>query len=249
MTTTQQLYDQLTTVLCEGNIHKALQHLQKICDDQENDGAAWELRGLLQAQAQQPADAVQSFERASLLIPLEPWSSRVMALQYIAIGRSQLGIDLLFELGTSSLLKTPLVRMVSHDLLTLGHPEKSAEILCQAIERSPEDAILWHELSATQSVLGEAPSECLTSAYRAIELMPEATEFRVTAATLLIRMDQVLEAYHLVRQVVTSESIELDCDCCLWRLIHLFNCFADRDRVRVCYRKLQSKQFTAQAQS
>lgn len=234
----REVYDQLAITLQEGDVERALRYLDVICQEQEDDGAAWELRGLLLAQTNRPAEAVCSFERASLLIPLEPWSSRIMAIQYIGVGKTKLGIDLLTELGKSSVLATPLIRMVSHDLLTIGHPERAAEVVSHAIKRCPDDATLWHELAAVQSVLGEDAAVCLETVSRAIELLPDAVEFRVTAATLLIRMDQILEAYQLVRQVVSNDSIDLDCDCCLWRLIHLFSCFDDHARMQICYRRL-----------
>ncbi|MEM9586813.1 MAG: hypothetical protein AAGA03_05995, partial [Planctomycetota bacterium] len=79
---------------------------------------------------------------------------------------------------------------------------------------------------------------CLESVQRAIELAPSTAEFRVTAATLMIRLDQVQAAYEVVRQVVTPQSVELDCPCCLWRLICIFDSFQDRERMAVCYDRL-----------
>lgn len=94
--TTQQLYDELSIALAEGDIDDALAQLDVICRVHPDHGGAWELRGLLQAQAGRPNLAVRYFERASALVSLEVWSSRVMALQYLAIGHRQtaVGLDL-----------------------------------------------------------------------------------------------------------------------------------------------------------
>jgi tetratricopeptide (TPR) repeat protein len=238
MNSPRVLYDQLARILDGGNPREALQQVRRICAAFEDDGGAWELRGLLEAEIGQPESAVRSFERAGLLVPLEPWSSRVFALQYVAIGRRELGVDLLSELGRSGLLETGLIRLVSQDLVKLGFPERSAEVLRRALRIDPCDAMLWHERAAIEAVLGESPEACLALVTQAIELMPERFEFRVTGATLLIRMNQVLEAYQLVREFVTPDGVALDCPCCLWRLIHLFNCFDDEQRVRICYRRL-----------
>lgn len=83
-----------------------------------------------------------------------------------------------------------MLRLVSHDLLTIGRPELSAEIIWKAVRADPNNAVLWHELSAIQSTLGESPEVCLHAVQRAIQLAPVTTEYRVTAATLMIRLDQ-----------------------------------------------------------
>ncbi|TWU18642.1 tetratricopeptide repeat protein [Allorhodopirellula heiligendammensis] len=238
--TTQQLYDDLSTALSSRDTTAALEQLDIICRVHPHHGGAWELRGLLQAQAGRPNLAVRYFEQARELGSLEVWSSRIMALQYLEIGRDKTAVGLLYTIGVSLPLATAMSRLISHDLLTLGHPELSAGVIRTALDRDRNEPLLWHELSAIQSRLGEPPLECLKSAERAILLAPQIAEFRVTAATLLIQMDQSLEAYEMVRQVVSPESIELDCECCLWRLICIFDCFDDHDRMAVCYRRLRS---------
>lgn len=238
--TTQQLYDELSIALAEGDVDDALAQLDVICRVHPDHGGAWELRGLLQAQAGRPNLAVRYFERASGLVSLEVWSSRVMALQYLAIGHRQTAVGLLYTLGVATPVAPAMSRMFSRDLSTLGYPELSAEVIHTALARFRHEPLLWHELSAIQSQLGEPPSECLKSAERAILLAPGTAEFRVTAATLLIRMDLTAEAYHMVCEVVTNETVDLKCECCLWRLICIFDCFDDSARMAICYERLRS---------
>ena len=133
-----------------------------------------------------------------------------------------------------------MLRVISHDLLKLGHPELSTEVIWNSLIRNNKDAILWHELAAIQSAMGESPAVCLRTVQQAMTLSPDAVEFRVTAATLMIRLDQVEQAYQLVRQAVSQDGVDLDCACCLWRLICIFDCFEDHDRMAVCYLKLKS---------
>ncbi|TWT73309.1 tetratricopeptide repeat protein [Allorhodopirellula solitaria] len=240
--TVQQLYDELSVALSDGDTDAALEQLDVICRVHSDHGGAWELRGLLQAQSGRPNLAVRYFERARELVSLEVWSSRIMAMQYLAIGREKTAVGLLYTLGVSAPLATAMTRLISHDLLTLGHPELSASVIRSALQRNRREPLLWHELSAIESRLGESPAVCLQSVENAILLAPEVAEFRVTAATLLIQMDLPSEAYEVVCQVVSGQSIELDCECCLWRLVCIFDCFDDHDRMAVCYQRLRGIQ-------
>ncbi|MEM9366073.1 MAG: hypothetical protein AAGD07_08750 [Planctomycetota bacterium] len=239
-TTAQTLYVELERLLEMGEIESSLDKLDQICLHHCDHGGAWELRGLLEAKADRPNRSVECLERASSLVPLEPWSSRVLAFQYIQIGKRDLGVDLLHQLGISGLVSTNMVRVLTHDLLKLGHPDLAASMIWTAITSDQDNPVLWHELCAVQSVLGEEPGICLQSVERAIQLDPNTVEYRVTAATLLISLDQAMEAYQLVRQVVSHTGINLDCPCCLWRLICLFDCFDDHARMKVCYDRLAS---------
>lgn len=232
------LYAELETRLTEGNLDRSLRVLDRICSQHDHHAGAWEMRGILEAKSGRPNLSIRYFERASELASLETWSSRTMAIQYVAIDRRDLGTKLLHTLGMSGRLQIGMLRTVSRDLLTLSRPELSADIIWNALKSDQDNALLWHELSAIQSVLGASPDVCLESVERAIRLAPTAIEFRVTAATLMIRLDQINEAYEMVRQVVTPQRVDLDCPCCLWRLICIFESFDDHERLAVCYDRL-----------
>jgi len=236
--TAVELYCDLTLLLSDGDLDGSLAILDQICRFHEDHGGAWELRGLLEAKAGRPNLSVQYLERASILTSLEIWSARTLAIQYTAIGRKNDAAEVLHCLGISGRLETGMLRVVARDLLKLNRPELSAIVIWDAVKADPDNALLWHALSAIQSVLGESPETCLQSVERAIELAPSATEFRVTAATIMIRMDQIKEAYDTVRQVVTPQRVDLDCPCCLWRLICIFESFDDHERMAVCYDRL-----------
>lgn len=92
--------------------------------------------------------------------------------------------------------------------------------------------------------MGEKPEVCLQTVEHAIRLAPATVEFRVNAWTLLIRWNQTYEAYELVRQVVTEDRVDLDCECCLWRVICIFDSFDDEVRLRSCYRQLRRSMTT-----
>ncbi|MEM6364044.1 MAG: hypothetical protein AAF745_06450 [Planctomycetota bacterium] len=247
--TASQLYADLEFHLSGGDLDGSLAVLDEICRQFESHGGAWELRGHLEARAGRPNLSVRYFERASELCELEAWSSRTLAIQYVAIGRDEVAAEILHVLGLSGRLESPLLRRVSQDLVTLDRLELAVDIVWHAIQINGGDAALWHELAAIQSLLGESPDVCLQAVERAIELAPSSTEFRVSAATMMIRMDDVQAAYELVRDVVGPDdgpaSVDLDCPCGLWRLICIFESFNDFARMSVCYDRLsllESKQ-------
>jgi predicted Zn-dependent protease len=237
-TSSSDLYDQLETCITQDDLDGALAVLEDLCRKHSDQAAPWEIRGLLEATAGRPNSAIHYFKRARQYAPLEVWSVRTMALQYVALNQVSIAIETLHSLGMSGQLETSGIRMLSTDLINLGAPELSAEIINNAINQRPDDPLLWHELSAVQSILGKPASVCLQSAEKAIMLSPTTTEFRVTAASILIRMDHLQTAYDLVCHVVTPNRIELDCACCLWRLICLFDTFEDLPRMSICYERL-----------
>lgn len=244
-TSISDLYGRLENCIRQANIGGALAILDELCRKHSDDAAIWEIRGLLEATTGRPNSAIHYLKRASELAPLEAWSVRTLALQYVALNKIPLAIDILHAQGMKSNLETSSVRMLSADLITLGAPELSLDILENATRERPDDPLLWHELAAVQSRLDKPPAVCLNTVEKAIMLSPRTTEFRVTAATILIRMDELQMAYDLVSQVVTPTHIDLDCPCCLWRLICLFETFEDIPRMVGCYQQLtlvESKQ-------
>ena len=240
MYSSDQLYDELGEILANQGIEPALQQLDIICRDYPWHGGAWELRGLLESQAGRHNLAVRYFEQATELVPLESWSSRVMAISYIKIGRTALGIDLLQLLASSPQAGPGLIRIIIHDLINVGRAEIADEVVWTGLSRFSDNASLWHELSAIRSLLGYTPRQCLQAAQRAVMLAPEVAEYRVTMASVLIRMNLAREAYDVVACITDSGQVGLDCPCCLWRLICIFDCFDNPDAVTLCYERLSA---------
>ena len=54
MPTDQRLHDELSRIIASEGVEVALERLEIICQDNEHDGAAWELRGLLQWDCDRP---------------------------------------------------------------------------------------------------------------------------------------------------------------------------------------------------
>ncbi|QEF98275.1 hypothetical protein Mal15_23250 [Stieleria maiorica] len=236
----EALYAELSQVLTEGTADEALNQLDEICRSSPDDGGAFELRGLLAAQTGRPNLAVHYLEHADRLLPLEPLSYRILAHAYSGIGRDKQAVELLHRLAINHADLPWYNRLLARDLLCQGYPELATDALYQGVAFQPREDASWHDLSAAQSVQGDPPSTCLRSVARAIALAPETVEYRVTASNLLIRMDEPLAAYQTVCQVITADQCDLDCECCLWRLIYLFDCFDDHPRMSCCYRRLKS---------
>ncbi|MEM9827813.1 MAG: hypothetical protein AAF958_14575 [Planctomycetota bacterium] len=235
-----ELYAELEATLYSGDIDSSLRLLQRVCGEFPDHVGAWELRGLLEAQRGRPRSAILYLNRAGEIGALETWSTRTLAMQYRAIDKTDVATDLLHSLGLHGDLGTGLMRRVLHDLIELRRPELAAQLAWHELQLDAKNAVIWHELAAAQSVIGLPPEDCLRSVQHAIEIAPEIVEYRVTASTFLIRMDAIREAYDVVCQVVSPSKLQLDCPCCLWRLICLFETFGDHDRMSLCYRKLRT---------
>lgn len=236
----QLLLAEITDHLSNSEWDLAYQTMILRCDDAPNSGPAWELRGLIESHLSLHYEAIQSLEYASLLNPLDPLASRCLALEYMGAGKRELGIDLLISLA-SGVRSPEFIRLISHDLLQVGACEASFKVVSEALTRV-ESALLWHELSATLSKMRRPAHDALAAALQAATMEPDAASYRVTAATLYISLDEPEEAYALVRYLSEDSIRRLDCACCLWRLICIFDCFESYDLLRVCYEQWASSQ-------
>ena len=217
----------------------AIQYVEECCIESPDNGAAWELLGLLHSKQGQSQNARDHLERASLLIPLESWSSRMLAIEYINTGSRELGIDLLTELGKADHVTSQLGRLIAQDLCRLACPRLACEVLLHRITADPNNSELWHELSAAQSAAGMPTEVCMETVEKAISIAPSVAEYRVTAATLMILLDEPRGAYELACSITLKGIRSLNCSCCVWRLICLFDCFDDHERVTICYEQMR----------
>ncbi|MEM7475986.1 MAG: hypothetical protein AAF483_13415 [Planctomycetota bacterium] len=234
----EELLIRIAEFLCSCDWDSAYETILEALDEQPDSGAAWELRALLESYLGNQHAAVASMEHASLLIPLQPLASRCLALDYVAIGKTELGVELLISLA--QIHQNPIfVRRISNDLLRLDQSAAALNVLAYALDLS-DSAILWHELSTTLMHLGRPSFKALDAARRAISLSPSVASYRVTAARLLIGMDRTEDAFQIVRPISSSSLKKLECSCCLWRLIHIYNAFDCPSRVQNCYQRLRS---------
>lgn len=231
-----ELLSNVAVLICTNRWDVALQVMVGITQERPDSGPAWELRGLLESHLGFVSAAVSSLEQASLLVPLQPLASRCLALDYISQDRHRLGVELLVSLARAQ--QDPyFVRRINYDLLKLSEYQASHQMLTESLA-CVDSALLWHELSATLSKLNRPAEESLSAAMRAISLSPDFASYRVTAASLLVTMNEADDAFYLVRDLSAKQIQELDCLCCLWRLIHIYNCFDSDERVRLCYSRL-----------
>ncbi|MEM6472246.1 MAG: hypothetical protein AAF802_21980 [Planctomycetota bacterium] len=234
-----ELYAQLSASLSEGEFDQALQHAEEICRVCPEDGGAYEMRGLLAAKTGRPNLAVHYLETAKRFLPLEPLSVRLLGFAYLALGREEHGIRLLRDVASEHASEPAFNRLIGRDLLGQGYANHAIQVLTEGVQCNPDEHATWHELGAAQSVAGLSPAQCLDSVRKAIALEPNTTSYRVTASSLLIRLDRIVEAYQTVCQVISPDSCRLSCTCCLWRLIFLFDCFDDHARMKRCYTQLE----------
>ena len=126
----------------QGDIDNALEVLDDPCRKQSDHAAPWEIRGLPEATAGQPNSAIHYFKRARQFARLEVGSVRTMALQYVALNKIPVAIDILHTQGMKGHLETSCVRMLSKDLINLGAADQSLDMLIKATQERPEGPLL-----------------------------------------------------------------------------------------------------------
>jgi len=229
-----QLLESFAGDLIRGDWQKVVDQLVEQTRSAPEQMAAWEFRGLFESLLGRHHQAIHSLETASILAPLHPLAARCLALEYYAIGRHSLGIDLLVGLAATTQQES-LVRLLSHDLLKRRAHQAAIDMLFEKLDRLGDSAVLWHELSAALSQVPQRLLDSLTAVGRAIQLEPETASYRLTAAALLIRLEQPEQAFEVVSQLSETSIRQLKCPCCLWRLVNLYYWFEDIPRARICH--------------
>lgn len=201
-------------------------------------GSLWELMGLLHYAHGDWEFAVDSLERASVLIALSPSGRVCLGLAYTRSGvtesaRSQL--ELLIE---DEQLSSSLMLQVAVGLDAIDCPHRAMAACRRVPENDPLLPQSYYDLSYYSARCGLPATTTEALVRRAVFLDPGNLAFRVGLCGFLIKQNRLPDAYEVIDVLNDDELEDIDCRCCLERIADLFESVRDHRRNILCRQRL-----------
>lgn len=230
-------YAEAELCLAAGQFDQAAGASERRLADDPEDGRAWEIQGLAAAWRREPQLARQSLETAMSLVPLRPAAAIALADLYHEIDR-QLAQRLYLQAVAHPRADASLKLVAASGLDRLDWPHLAVRICRQVIQQDADSAQAYFDLSYYLGRTGAPDSMVESLARRAIELAPDRCQFRIGLAGFLAQRKRAKEAFALVQHLSTSELELVTCECCLQRLLTVFEAVDDVERAGWCRSRL-----------
>lgn len=222
-----------------GDLPEGLKRADAAIRADEDNGRAWEVRGLALRGLNKPLEAADALERASLLVPVCPEARIALAACYGTLRRRKLARELYLELVANTELTVALLLEIAAGLEAVDEPKLAMEVCRRAGRRDPEAAQVHYDMGFYASRCGYPPHVLEALVRRAIELEPGNVHYRVGLASLLIRLDRTVEAQRVAQALSPQQIGEITCKCCLQRIDELFEQAGDVERLALCRSRWQ----------
>lgn len=222
----------------QGNLWAALEVVAQTVSQNEEDGRPWELMGLIFRNLVKPKSAVNAFERAALLVPLQPLSQICLAECYGVIGKKSLARDLYLNQAELYANSAELLLFIAAGLEGIDEPHLAMEMCREASSIAPDSGQVVYDMCFYACRCGAPISVIETLAWRAVELEPDNVHFRVGLASLLVRLGLPSKAHWAVNALSPKQISEVSCACCLERIKQLYESVSDTPRSKQCAQRL-----------
>ncbi|WP_166823682.1 tetratricopeptide repeat protein [Thalassoroseus pseudoceratinae] len=221
-----------------GELEVALHSAKNYLKQSPECGYGWELLGLIQGTRGRFAIAVSALERASLFVPLRPLARVCLGYGYGKIGRTELSRDLLCDLIDNSQMTIDMLLQIASALDAIDQPGDAMRACRVATERDPLNAQSYYDMGHYAARCGYPIHLIEGLARKAISLDPENVCYRIGVAGMLIKQDRHDEAYGFVSELSLEQIQEITCECCLRKVVKLYETQHDYRRVVLCQQRL-----------
>ncbi len=221
-----------------GELEDALRVIKLHLKEAGDCGRGWEQLGLIQGTRGRFAISVSALERASLFVPLKPISRVCLGYGYGKIGRTELARDLLSDLIDNDQMTTELLLQIATALDSIDQPGDAMRACRKATERDPSTAQSYYDMGHYAARCGYPAHLIEGLARKAISLDPQNVCYRIGIAGMLIKQDRKDEAYQFVSGLTLEQIQEITCECCLRKVVKLYEAQHDYRRVVLCQQRL-----------
>lgn len=205
-----------------------------------HDGRVWELSGLIFRELTSYQLAQGALETANTLIPLSDQAQLALADCYLHVGHRDLAGEMLQFLAEKSGTSPALQSEVAERLQKISSavaPKNDGDQ--SAYHRPKQTAEHHYNLAHSMGHLGYPPECVEQEILRAIELAPDCLEYRIGLAGFLSQVHRAEEGYQYVAKLSLLEISQLQCECCLNRLIKVFHAGGDHRRLLACMDRVE----------
>ena len=219
--------------------HRPRAALALLCQDAEllcDHGMAWQIRGLLHFELAEYRLALNAFEQASLLIPLDPQAQCQLAECYLRSRKRDVARVIYVYLAGLEMLPEETVVPVARGLASTDELGASLNFCLVQLRRFRANHEL-HSIAATvMQRLGCNPDDIHPFVFQAHHLRPDILPYRIAYAQHLLAMQRTREA------AATLAFIDLgriECVASLERLRMLFEQVENEKGAETCKAKLE----------
>lgn len=179
---------------CQGELLQALSLIRRELVLTSDDGGLWELLGVVMRDLNQPREAADAFERASLLHRIQPLSSIYLAECYALLKRVELACQLYLLQAELHAEHPELLLLIASGLDGIDKPYLALELCRRAASIDPLSGQAAYALFYYSTRCGCSFTLAKTLAWRAVELEPDNAQFRMGLASVLVRLGQSRQA-------------------------------------------------------
>jgi|GEM_PF-766338 len=229
----------VATLRAQGMTASALELATLSLQDDTDQGRLWELKGLLHSDQGETDDARKSLETANSLVPLHSEGRFVLAECYALQGQVDLARDLFCLLVDWPETPTELLLRIAAHFDRMGRSDLSVQACRKASVRDAGYARPYYEMAYYMRRC-QYPTHLVESmARRAVHLDPDAVSYRIGLAVILHSLDRLQDAYDAVSEISPRQLQRNACQCCLTRLVDVYEFAGDRARSAICRTRLQ----------
>jgi tetratricopeptide (TPR) repeat protein len=196
-----------------------------------DEGALWQLDGLVRRDQGDFDGARSALETASLLVPLNPDSECALAQCYAKAGQTGLARDLYRHLAQSGRSPTPLLPAIASGLGSVGDNESALEVCRELSRREPTHHEAFFGMAFYMRKLRYPVAMVMPVVTRAHELAPRSIPYRVLLASLLASIGEYQQASDLLRDIPPDS---VHCRCCLRRMMTIFHLAGEHTLADAC---------------
>ena len=184
-----------------------------------DDGALWQLDGLVRRDRGDFDGARRVLEMASVLVPLNPGAQCALAECYARAGQTERARDLYRDLAKSSRCPAALLPAIAAGLGSIGDHESALEVCREVSRREPTQHEAFFGMAFYMRRLAYPVDMVIPVVTRAHELAPQLVPYRVLLASLLASIGEYQEASDLLRHIPPGS---VRCRSCLRRMMTIF---------------------------
>ncbi|MEP3482551.1 MAG: tetratricopeptide repeat protein [Fuerstiella sp.] len=223
----------------QGRIPAARKAADYFLGQNEDDGDANQLLGLVSYAEAEFQKSVAALETASLIQPLRLASQVCLALGYAQIGRRSLALDLLRDLASKEDMPIALTVEIATGLNLVDRPDLALRTIQKVIRQDQSHAQAWYDFGYYIGLCGGCDTEVEKTARRAIALDSKNSRYRIGLAGLLYRHNRMEEAIEVIECLSEKAILAIDCICCLQKVVELYRRADDGFRTLAAIRQLK----------
>lgn len=218
----------------EGHLGVAHRALHRHLSLNGDCGRGWELLGLVYHAWRQWGQARAALEEASVRVPLSSVAECALADCYLAEGPTEWARSLYHQVLRRDSATLPALLGTAAGLDVLDEPDLAVIACRRAIEFDPEAAQPYFDLSYYLGRCGAPVSRIEASARHAIQLAPDNITYRIGLAGFLHTQGRSADGALLIGGLTHEHVQGMQCQCCLARLIGVFEAVSDDERACWC---------------